>query len=383
MSFYEHSEFPQDISKYEFLDKIGQGSFGVVFKGKLKTSTELVAIKTILRKDENEGFPISAIREIKQLKTLHHENIVHLIEICFRTTINKMSEFPKTNFYLVMEFCEYDLAELIENVRFTMGHIKNIIQQLLNALYYMHNNNVMHRDLKPANILVTKNGVLKLADFGLARTYKEPLTNPNCYTTNVVTLWYRPPELLLGECNYGPAIDMWCVGCIMAEMLIKCPIFPGNSEIEQLHNIISLCGSITPEVWPEVIKYELFNKLNLAKNQKRQVISGIKQLGNVNEMLALDLIYKLLVLDPKNRIDADAALNHDFFWTGSEPEDLKIMLSPYNGIVSSQQKEVIKKQKQKVLKKQKKEGIKKPKQVQKVKTKPFKLPLGVFPVRTY
>jgi len=181
--------------------------------------------------NEKEGFPITALREITILQLLKHENVVNLIEIC-RTKATPYNRY-KSTFYLVFDFCEHDLAGLLSNanVKFSLGEIKKVMQQLLNGLYFIHYNKILHRDMKAANILITKTGMLKLADFGLARAFSMSRTAaPNRYTNRVVTLWYRPPELLLGERNYGPPIDMWGSGCIMAEMWTRTPILQGSSE---------------------------------------------------------------------------------------------------------------------------------------------------------
>ena len=179
------------------------------------------AWKTILFKrtasQNNDQFS----REIRILQLLNHDNIVNLIEIC--RTYNR----HKTTFYLVFDFCEHDLAGLLSNfnVKFTLQEIKKVMQQMFEGLYFIHTNKIIHRDMKAANILITKQGILKLADFGLARAISINKQNqPNRYTNRVVTLWYRPPELLLGERNYGPAVDMWGAGCIMAEMWTRSPI---------------------------------------------------------------------------------------------------------------------------------------------------------------
>lgn len=234
----------------------------------------------------------------------------------------------KSTFYLVFEFCAHDLAGLLSNtnVKFNLGEIKKLMQQLLNGLYYIHSNNVLHRDMKAANILITKNGTLKLADFGLARAISMA-KGPNRYTNRVVTLWYRPPELLLGDRNYGPPIDMWGAGCIMAELWTRSPIMQGGTEQHQLNLISQLCGSITPEVWKGVDALELYKKLELPKGQKRKVKDRLKPY--VRDQYALDLLDKLLSLDPSQRLDADTALNHDFFWTDPMPQDLERMLSQH------------------------------------------------------
>lgn len=239
----------------------------------------------------------------------------------------------KSTFYLIFEFCEHDLAGLLNinsKVKFSLGDIKKVMQQMLNGLFFMHSNKILHRDMKSANILITKGGILKLADFGLARafSYNAKPGQPNRYTNRVVTLWYRPPELLLGERSYGPAIDMWGAGCIMAEMWTRVPIMQGKTEQHQLLLIGQLCGSITPEIWSGVEKLELYDKLELSKGLKRTVKERLK--AYVKDQYALDLIDKLLVLDPSKRIDSDTSLNHDFFWTDPMPSDLSEMLSKHN-----------------------------------------------------
>lgn len=321
---FESIDYPFCIdlsSKYEPIAKIGQGTFGEVHKAKCKKTQDFVALKKVLTENEKEGFPITALREIKILQVLRHENIVRLIEIC-STKASAANKF-KSQFYLVFEFCEHDLAGLLSNpaVKFTLGEQKKIMQQLLNGLYFIHKNLILHRDMKTANILVTKEGKLKLADFGLARAIVQS-DQPTRYTNRVVTLWYRPPELLLGERCYNKAIDIWGSGCIMAELWTREPILKGNSEQNQLELIQSLCGSITPETWPDVEKLELYNKMHLKQDQKRRIK---ERLGNyVKDPRGLDLLEKLLELDPKKRIDSDEALDHDFFWTDPFPNDLKL-----------------------------------------------------------
>ncbi|ESO86322.1 hypothetical protein LOTGIDRAFT_207088 [Lottia gigantea] len=319
MAKYDDLKFPycQPETKYEKVLKIGQGTFGEVFKAKDKQNrNKLVAMKKVLMENEKEGFPITALREIKILQLLKHDNVVDLIEIC-RTTASPYNRY-KSTFYLVFEFCEHDLAGLLSNanVKFKLAEIKKVMSQLLNGLFFIHSNKILHRDMKAANILITKHGVLKLADFGLARAFSHPKHGQaNRYTNRVVTLWYRPPELLLGERNYGPAIDMWGAG----------PIMQGNTEQHQLQLISQLCGSIKPDVWPGVEKLDLYEKLELPKGQKRKVKERLE--AYVKDKPALELLDKLLTLNPAKRLDSDTALNHDFFWVAPEPEDLTQMLS--------------------------------------------------------
>ena len=236
----------------------------------------------------------------------------------------------KASIYLVFEFCEHDLAGLLSNsqVKFSPPEMKKIVQMLLNALYFIHSNKILHRDMKAANVLITKNGVLKLADFGLARAIHINKEQKQRYTNRVVTLWYRPPELLLGERNYGPPIDLWGAGCIMAELWTRMPIMQGKSEQHQLTLISHLCGTISTEVWPSVDKLELFDKMVLPSGQKRRVKERLRPY--VKDPLALDLIDKLLNLDPSQRMDSDSALNHDLFWSDPLPCDLMHTLAMLN-----------------------------------------------------
>jgi len=325
--YIEKYDFPYcaRVDKYEKIAKIGQGTFGEVFKAKCKTDrTKIVALKKVLMENEKEGFPITALREIKILQLLNHENIVNLLEIC------RQYNRHKTTFYLVFDFCEHDLAGLLSNinVKFSLGEIKKVMQQMCEGLFFIHTNKIIHRDMKAANILITKQGVLKLADFGLARAISiNKAGHPNRYTNRVVTLWYRPPELLLGERNYGSAVDMWGAGCIMAEMWTRSPIMQGNTEQHQLTLIAQLCGAISAEVWPGVENLDLYNKLEIPRGVKRRVKERLKPY--VKDAFACDLIDKLLSLDPQKRLDADSALNHDFFWTDPMPCSLERMLSTH------------------------------------------------------
>lgn len=324
-----HFPYCQEVGKYEKLAKIGQGTFGEVFKARHRETRKVVALKKVLMENEKEGFPITALREIKILQLLKHENVVNLIEIC-RTKATSFNRC-KSTFYLVFDFCEHDLAGLLSNVnvKFTLGEIKMVMKQLLNGLYFIHSNKILHRDMKAANILITKTGTLKIADFGLARAFSniKSADKPNRYTNRVVTLWYRPPELLLGERNYGPPVDLWGGGCIMAEMWTRSPIMQGNTEQHQLTLISQLCGSITPESFPGCEKLDLWTKLDLPKGQKRKVKDRLK--AYVKDQHALDLLDKLLTIDPAKRVDSDTALMHDFFWADPLPCELTKMLQPH------------------------------------------------------
>ncbi|XP_022880663.1 cyclin-dependent kinase C-1-like [Olea europaea var. sylvestris] len=214
-----------------------------------KGTGEIVALKKIRMDNEKEGFPITAIREIKILKKLQHENVIKLKEIVTSPGPEVEDQGKpdgnkyKGNIYMVFEYMDHDLTGLADRpgLRFTIPQIKCYMKQLLTGLHYCHVNQVLHRDIKGSNLLIDNEGNLKLADFGLARSYS---SDHNANLTNrVITLWYRPPELLLGATKYGPAVDMWSVGCIFAELLNGKPILPGKNEVRTLLHIFSPCLS--------------------------------------------------------------------------------------------------------------------------------------------
>ncbi|VDL86865.1 unnamed protein product [Schistocephalus solidus] len=304
------------VDQYVRLQKVGQGTFGEVFKVRHKATKQHYALKRIRMEQEKEGkfeyysrFPMRTLFVLKKSVTAH-------------VNPNERSNF-RPQFFLVFEFCDHDLAGLSQQVDFSDSIKKAIMRQLLTGLHYLHKNNVLHRDLKAANILIDKSGVLKIADFGLARTTVACFRpdRPTRYTGRVVTLWYRPPEILLNDRHYGKAVDMWGAGCIMAELWTKFPIMQGDNELTQLKLIINLCGSITPEVWPGVERLEAYREAQLPLDIKRHVKERLKP--KVSSHSAIDLIDKLLVLDPNKRITADDALSHDYFYEDPPPGDLR------------------------------------------------------------
>ncbi|XP_062523467.1 cyclin-dependent kinase-like 1 [Corticium candelabrum] len=227
----EHSLRPME--KYEKLNKIGEGSYGVVFKCRVKETGQVVAIKKFVESEDDPVIRKIAMREVRMLKQLKHGNLVNLLEVFRR----------KRKLHLVFEFCDHTvLNELDNSPRGLDGkYVKRIVWQILQAVLYCHSHNCIHRDVKPENILITKNGIIKLCDFGFARV----LTGPGGeYTDYVATRWYRAPELLVGDTQYGPAVDIWAIGCVFAELIDGQALLPGKSDVDQLFLIRKTIGEL-------------------------------------------------------------------------------------------------------------------------------------------
>ncbi|KAK3249619.1 hypothetical protein CYMTET_40962 [Cymbomonas tetramitiformis] len=303
----------RSVDVYEKIEQIGEGTYGQVYTARERETNEIVALKKVRMDNEKEGFPITAIREIKILKSLSHKNVVRLKE-CVTSKAHESNQ-NKGSIYMVFEYMDHDLTGLQDRpgIKFSVPQIKCYMKQLLTGLHYCHKNNVLHRDIKGSNLLIDNKGILKLADFGLARPWTSE--NANALTNRVITLWYRPPELLLGAQKYGPEIDMWSVGCIFAELLLGKAILAGKNEMEQVQCIFKLCGSPTEENWPGAEKLRFYHMFKPEKPLRRRLNEQFKNLPGD----ALELIDKLLTLDPKNRLTAEQALLHDYFVNEPRP----------------------------------------------------------------
>lgn len=282
------------------IEKIGEGTYGVVFKGKNKKTGEIVAMKKIRLESEDEGVPSTAIREISLLKELQHPNIVCLMDVLMQ----------EAKLYLIFEFLTMDLKKYMDTNIPKDGQMdpklmKSYTYQLMQGLLFCHQRRVLHRDLKPQNLLIDKNGCIKIADFGLARAFGIPV---RVYTHEVVTLWYRAPEVLLGSPKYSCPIDIWSIGTIFAEMANRRPLFQGDSEIDQLFRIFRVLRTPSEELWPGVTQLPDFKAtfpnwttLNLKTSMKKMEPAG------------LELLEMMLVYDPSKRISAKKALLHPYF----------------------------------------------------------------------
>ncbi|KAK7374541.1 hypothetical protein VNO80_07971 [Phaseolus coccineus] len=293
---------PLKADSFERLDKIGQGTYSSVFQAREVETGRMVALKKV-RFDKFQADSIRFMaREIIILRTLDHPNVMKLDGIITSQHSNSI--------YLVFEYMEHDLAGLVASpdIKFTDSQIKCYMRQLLSGIEHCHLRGIMHRDIKVSNILVNNEGVLKIADFGLANTLSPNSKRP--LTSRVVTLWYRPPELLMGSTTYGVSVDLWSVGCVFAELFLGRPILKGRTEVEQLHKIFKLCGSPPEEYWKK-------NKLPLATMFKPQTNyeTSLQERCKGFPAPAVKLLETLLSIDPSKRGTASSALTSEYFST--------------------------------------------------------------------
>ncbi|XAR56282.1 Cyclin-dependent kinase [Bertholletia excelsa] len=299
---------PRKADSFEKMDKIGQGTYSSVYRARDLETGKIVALKKVRFVNMDPESVRFMAREILVLRRLDHPNVMKLEAL----VTSRMSG----NLYLVFEYMEHDLAGLLASplVKFTEPQIKCYMQQLFCGLEHCHSRGVLHRDIKGSNLLIDNNGNLKIGDFGLATFFQSNPKQP--LTSRVVTLWYRPPELLLGATDYGVAVDLWSAGCILAELYAGKPIMPGRTEVEQLHKIFKLCGSPSEEYW----RKSKLPHATIFKPQhpyKRCVAETFKEFPSS----ALALVDILLAVEPGGRGSASSALQSEFFTTKPLPCD--------------------------------------------------------------
>lgn len=284
------------LSRFQRIEKLGEGAYGVVYKAQDRDSHEFVALKRIPLDSAEEGIPCTVIREIALLKEIHHPNIVRLLNVFH----------SDTKLTLVFEYCDQDLKKYMDSCRGAPdpANVQSFMLQLLRGLAYCHAHRILHRDLKPQNLLINKHGELKLADFGLARGFGIPVRG---YSNEVVTLWYRAPDVLLGSKDYDTSIDIWSAGCIFAEMASGGnPIFPGEDPTDQLNRIFTVFGVPSEGTWPGVSQLPEYK--GPYANIQAQGLPPLKLAPT-----GLDLLLAMLQCVPSLRISAAQAAEHPYF----------------------------------------------------------------------
>ncbi|XP_004407429.1 PREDICTED: cyclin-dependent kinase 11B isoform X1 [Odobenus rosmarus divergens] len=291
----------RSVEEFQCLNRIEEGTYGVVYRAKDKKTDEIVALKRLKMEKEKEGFPITSLREINTILKAQHPNIVTVREIVVGSNMDKI--------YIVMNYVEHDLKSLMETMKqpFLPGEVKTLMIQLLRGVKHLHDNWILHRDLKTSNLLLSHAGILKVGDFGLAREYGSPL---KAYTPVVVTLWYRAPELLLGAKEYSTAVDMWSVGCIFGELLTQKPLFPGKSEIDQINKVFKDLGTPSEKIWPGYNDLPAVKKMTFTEYPYNNLR---KRFGALLSDQGFDLMNKFLTYFPGRRVSAEDGLKHEYF----------------------------------------------------------------------
>lgn len=302
----------RDSEVYQRAQQVGEGTYGKVYKAKNVITEDFVALKKLRLESEREGFPITAIREIKLLQSFDHPNVIGLLEMMVE----------QSQIFMIFDYMDHDLTGLLTHPELNLNesHRKFIFKQLMEGLEYLHKKQIIHRDIKGSNILLDNIGRLKIADFGLARTMKilKDGESPD-YTNRVITIWYRPPELLLGSTDYGREIDIWGVGCLLIELYSKMAIFRGFDEVGQLNKIFNIMGTPSIEEWPQIQNLPWFEML---KPKINKVSEFSKQYKSLMTDQSFSLAENLLRLNPHKRFTATEALTHPYFTQGPMPEPL-------------------------------------------------------------
>jgi len=306
--------------RYTGLSYIGEGAYGMVCMALDAMSGQRVAIKKI-SPFEHQTYCQRTLREIKILSRFNHENIINIQDILRAPTINEMRDV-----YIVQTLMETDLYKLLKTQRLSNDHICYFLYQILRGLKYIHSANVLHRDLKPSNLLLNTTCDLKICDFGLARVADPEHDHTGILTEYVATRWYRAPEIMLNSKGYTKSIDIWSVGCILAEMLTNRPLFPGKHYLDQLNLILNVLGSPDQQT------------LQFIRNDKaRSYIIGLpykertpwSQLYPDASPKALDLLDKLLTFNPEKRVTVEEALEHEYLEQYYDPQDEPVAEEPF------------------------------------------------------
>ncbi|XP_039283423.1 cyclin-dependent kinase 20 isoform X2 [Nilaparvata lugens] len=304
------------MDNYSVEGRVGEGAHGLVLMAKHLPTGKQVALKKVLLKKIDDGIPNSVVREIKALQELDCKFVMKLLDF-----------FPHgMGFILVFDFMPSGLWEMIHDMdnKLEEGQIKSYMQMLLKGVEYLHNHSIMHRDLKPANLLVSANGILRIADLGLSRVVWPTANRTRPYSHQVATRWYRAPELLYGARTYSYAIDLWAVGCILAELNNSSPLFPGETDIDQLAIVLRGLGTPTESIWPGLTNLPDYNKISFPPARP---LPWSTLLPDSSPVL-VDLAKHLLVYDADKRLTASQALEHCYLFTAPLPVPLSEMPHP-------------------------------------------------------
>ncbi|CAB3369212.1 Hypothetical predicted protein [Cloeon dipterum] len=287
-----------EMENYVRMEKLGEGTYGVVYKARDIRTNQIVAMKKI-RAEEDEGMPATAIREVSILRELTHANIVSLLDVLVE----------ESKLYLVFEHMSMDLRKFMDSKgkgSLPPELIKSFVYQMTLAILFCHKRRILHRDLKPQNLLVDAAGrIIKIADFGLGRAFGIPV---RAYTHEVVTLWYRAPEILLGSTRYSCPVDMWSIACIFGEMANRKPLFQGDSEIDQLFRIFRILRTPNEDIWPGVSQLPDY-KTTFPQWSQNTLASYVPSMC----AKGIDLMQKMLAFNPMARMSAKVAVKHPYF----------------------------------------------------------------------
>lgn len=330
----------RSVENYDKLNDIEEGAYGWVSRAKDAATGKVVALKRLkIDPKDRGGLPVTGLREIQILKDCDHRNVVKMREVVVGDDTSRIEKYafapcvsvqPHANnlfsifsIFLVLEFLEHDLKSILEDMPepFLASEVKTLLQQLASGVAYLHDHWILHRDLKTSNLLLNNRGRLKIADFGMARYVGDPPPRP--LTQLVVTLWYRAPELLLGTARYGPAIDLWSVGCIFGELLTREPLLQGRNEVDELTKIFELCGLPTDDTWPGFRRLPNARALRLPTSSSA---SGLQSGSSIRTRFPLlttagvSLLNSLLSLDPSRRPTAHEMLSHEYFAQDPKPK---------------------------------------------------------------
>jgi len=313
----------RSVENYERLNFIGEGTYGRVYRARELQTGKIYALKQLKVTEERNGFPVTCLREVSSLFRVCHPNVVSLKEVVVGKGIR--------NVYMVLEYASHDVCSILDRMKrpYSSSEIKSLLLQILQGVEHLHANWIIHRDLKPANLLLNDEGIVKICDLGLARNISpHDGSRSSNLTPGVTTLWYRAPEILMSDPKYTTAVDMWAVGCIFAELVLRKPLLQGSGELDQLRHMCELLGAPAENVWENFNELPHATKLTFPHKLKRSIrdtlVVGDNKEGKKKAYLSpagVDLVEKMLTYDPKRRITAEDAIEHEYFKEVPPPKD--------------------------------------------------------------